>query len=188
MIIKGEYQWWWWVTMSESVNDHKGWVSMMMMSDNEWVSLNERQWVSINSNNEWQWRSSNDYSELVSMRDTRWWRLIGCPKLQVIFEKEPLIIGLFCGTFTFVDITCKDTAFHGFSSPCTVWRIITIYHWVMSHIWMSVTYSIAHSYVWHDSCTCAMTYAYVPWLRLIQFCGMFETQRDSETGASGKSA
>jgi len=30
---------------------------------------------------------------------TGWRRLIGCLKLQVIFTKEPLIIGLFCGTW-----------------------------------------------------------------------------------------
>ena len=71
---------------------------------------------------------------LANRNSTGWRKPIGCPNLQVIFRKEPLIIGLFCG---------NDLSWWGI-----LWSFATLYH-KTSHTWLShikrISKSLSHA-------------------------------------------
>jgi len=64
-----------------------------------------------------------------------WRRLIECLKSQVIFLKEPLIIGLFCGKWPI-----KDKASYGFLPPYTTLCLHTILHRCVQSTLSTVVY------------------------------------------------
>jgi len=67
------------------------------------------------------------------LTDTGWRRPIGCLKLQVIFAKEPLIVGLFCGNWP-INLTVTKQASRKYEVCHTL-----KYEWVMSRIRTSST-------------------------------------------------
>jgi len=65
----------------------------------------------------------------ICIASTGWRRLIGCSKLQVVFAKPPLIIGLFCGKWP-VKIRHSMTLRH----PCIASRAIYVMMQDLPHL------------------------------------------------------
>jgi len=88
--------------------------------------------------------------------DTGWRRLIGSPKLQIIFHKRASKYRSLLQKMTY-----KDKGSYESSPPC-------IRHWHSSFI--PVTWPIVTCHYCHASVVCDMTPSYVPWR--IHMCDM----------------
>jgi len=93
---------------------------------------------------------------------TGWRRLIGSPKLQVIFHKRATKYRALLRKMTY-----KDKGSYECSPPCRQ-DLPRLHAWHGSFIY----YDMAHSYVWHDSCTRAHIHS---WIQYNRFERMYVT-------------
>jgi len=93
------------------------------------------------------------HKSVTHKSDTGWWRLIGSPKLQIIFHKRAAKYKSLLRKMTY-----KDKGSYESSPPCTC-GVTDTYEWVvwhiqirvMSHIWMrNLTHTLqpCHTYEW----------------------------------------
>ena len=80
----------------------------------------------------WSTQSAEETQQGV-IQDTGWRRLIGSPKLQIIFHKRATKYRLLLRKMTY-----KDKESYESSPPCITCVYLShhTYQWVMSHIWM----------------------------------------------------